>query len=1107
MKGFIRRLFKRKKTLIATSSLIAVFLMCFLLTSRMYADTIPNVSGAIPNTDLLFEFTGNNKTLRIYVDESGTTNNTTVSSDTWKNVIGDDKVNRKYVENLIFDNSSGKLMIKPYGLTYSGESPYFNYCKCIDLQDTEIIPTISYGGSAKTYGMFYFCRNLNEIRFTGDKSLRNIGIDASGMFYNTLISDFDEILEGFDFSNCVYIDRMFDSCENLSSFDFDKMNLDRTKSINMSCIFNKCDKLTSIDFGDAEWSSLSLQSAFSGCDLLEEVDLTKISEITSIYYAFEDSPKLSKVYFGQNDCPCTNFNFTFWGTSIESFNFNKTPNQGEANTIKLSSDISKLDLSGAFRECILLKSLSFNGLNNTYPIDMSNMLIGSKNVELLDLTGVNFPDESKLENMAGNSGVDIIMLPDYIDSNCEDRYKIGSGYYPVKMTGLEPSQSDTYMHDKNSVVINLQAKGTYDYYKKGPKYVDMITAHSDKEFYEEGEEPKVTYSSEYPCLDLDNEEWRVECASVNHFCTVSNVQPLVRLYEKDSDAEHYTFGWDFNNGMFALENGFLLHLPKGKTRIDLHCDWIDAYYFLVGPDDLDKSNPPYITSTGYVELDAPEEEDYLLVLALLPNDNLSSLNPLELQDIQNNPYEYCYFDIATSILKYDDNIDWDSDPGEFDETEKTYNFNSFNKDSSEGEYSFVFLLDGEYREDYTPTSSSNLTLKSANKDVYVKVENPEGGTTQKTKERLGKNENTFTTKLSPSGDNNEVDIDVYSKDLVSKEFVKVPAKCITDYDVSGGKDFTADFIDGDYKFVVTFKKGEAGPSPNPPGGGGGGGSSVSSPKVTFNLLSSNSKENESLLKSNEKELKKITFDGNKIKTLPSTLTRDGFIFDGWYKDKDFKEEVKLGDSLQGNVTLYAKWKEIENFTPYIRGYDDGEFKPNRYLSRAEVATIISRLCDEFDEDKNYGIDLFPDTKKNFWYSNYIKFASENKFFEGYPDGEFKPDRTITRGELVKVLVSFSKIELSDDEEKSIKTFSDISDDDFFKDMANRLLTKGLIKGYEDGSFKGNSPVTRAEACVMINSILESTGKTLNVSDKSLNFTDVKKTDWFYTDILKSVISN
>ncbi|MBI4232747.1 S-layer homology domain-containing protein [Candidatus Peregrinibacteria bacterium] len=155
----------------------------------------------------------------------------------------------------------------------------------------------------------------------------------------------------------------------------------------------------------------------------------------------------------------------------------------------------------------------------------------------------------------------------------------------------------------------------------------------------------------------------------------------------------------------------------------------------------------------------------------------------------------------------------------------------------------------------------------------------------------------------------------------------------------------------------------------------------------------------------------------------------------------------------------------------INGYQDGKFRPDGEINRAELTKMIvaSKVKPDPDKYKN----CFPDVKED-WYAPYVCYAKEKKWVSGYSDKKFKPSNKINRAEAMKIIfnVLFSK-ELSDKEKLKDTSVLDVPDDAwFYKYFSfgdnNKLLDKQHItkdtKGY---LFYPGDNITRKEVAEMI----------------------------------------
>ena len=182
-----------------------------------------------------------------------------------------------------------------------------------------------------------------------------------------------------------------------------------------------------------------------------------------------------------------------------------------------------------------------------------------------------------------------------------------------------------------------------------------------------------------------------------------------------------------------------------------------------------------------------------------------------------------------------------------------------------------------------------------------------------------------------------------------------------------------------------------------------------------------------------------------------------------------------------------------NRTPYMSGYTDGTFRPDNTITRAETAAIIAKLSADFDENKDYA-DKFKDVAADKWYSGYINFAADKEYISGYNDGTFKPDSSITRAEFAAILAKARSIGPLENNK-----FSDVKDTHWAAQYINALNLRGIISGYEDGTFKPDNTITRAEAVTMINRVLGNNGTETAVNP----FSDVSPRHWAYNEILNA----
>lgn len=100
-----------------------------------------------------------------------------------------------------------------------------------------------------------------------------------------------------------------------------------------------------------------------------------------------------------------------------------------------------------------------------------------------------------------------------------------------------------------------------------------------------------------------------------------------------------------------------------------------------------------------------------------------------------------------------------------------------------------------------------------------------------------------------------------------------------------------------------------------------------------------------------------------------------------------------------------------------------------------------------------------------WWSQSADLALGHHVVGGYPDGTFKPERQVTRAEFAKMVVKM--LMLQEEKELQASMFTDVSTDDWFANVVATAYKAGIIKGYPDGTFRPNQPITRQEMAAML----------------------------------------
>lgn len=206
------------------------------------------------------------------------------------------------------------------------------------------------------------------------------------------------------------------------------------------------------------------------------------------------------------------------------------------------------------------------------------------------------------------------------------------------------------------------------------------------------------------------------------------------------------------------------------------------------------------------------------------------------------------------------------------------------------------------------------------------------------------------------------------------------------------------------------------------------------------------------------------------------------------------QSVKAQSAVK--VKVFSKRFENLQHQRYILGYPDGLFKPDRSLTRAELAAIVARLT----ENVNLQDSLhYSDVSADHWAANYIRIVTKHGYFSGFEDGTFRPDVAVTRAELASVMIRFLKMESS---EPGSLHFNDI-EGHWAASAIEQLFRGKFVSGYPDGSFKPQNDIIRSEAVTLINRMLYR-GPLQGLTPL---FPDIQSSHWAFGDVQEATQSH
>ena len=178
-------------------------------------------------------------------------------------------------------------------------------------------------------------------------------------------------------------------------------------------------------------------------------------------------------------------------------------------------------------------------------------------------------------------------------------------------------------------------------------------------------------------------------------------------------------------------------------------------------------------------------------------------------------------------------------------------------------------------------------------------------------------------------------------------------------------------------------------------------------------------------------------------------------------------------------------------------------KPQGQITRAEVATIFFRmLTDEARNEYWSQTSSYSDVSVNNWFNNAVCTLSNAGIISGYPDGSFQPNGKITRAEFATIASRFFDVTVS-----GADAFPDISGH-WARQYINEAAAIGIVTGYEDGTFRPQKPIPRAEAMTMVNRTLGRAPEKDHLLDDMLKWPDnMDTTQWYYAQVQEATNSH
>lgn len=235
---------------------------------------------------------------------------------------------------------------------------------------------------------------------------------------------------------------------------------------------------------------------------------------------------------------------------------------------------------------------------------------------------------------------------------------------------------------------------------------------------------------------------------------------------------------------------------------------------------------------------------------------------------------------------------------------------------------------------------------------------------------------------------------------------------------------------------------------------------------------------------------------------------DGDALDTWLATQDSDVALSIRITTLSSYHLDDKLIPVPvpglldpfNHWSYLYGYEDGTIRPNDEITRAEVAAIFYRLLKTEIRDQYTGITCsYKDVDQSDWFYKEVSVLTALRILEGYPDGTFRGDETITRAEMAAILQRISQQELA---KGNRSNFRDI-DDHWAEQEIMAVEDYRWIEGRNEHTFAPDDLLTRAETAAMVNRMmhrLPESEEDLLPQDMILWPDNMDKEAWYWLDI-------
>lgn len=239
--------------------------------------------------------------------------------------------------------------------------------------------------------------------------------------------------------------------------------------------------------------------------------------------------------------------------------------------------------------------------------------------------------------------------------------------------------------------------------------------------------------------------------------------------------------------------------------------------------------------------------------------------------------------------------------------------------------------------------------------------------------------------------------------------------------------------------------------------------------------------------------------GQRVTKVPSSDTEENAIY--YWLDANGSFVIPTEQTVTAAMDFYAYFPPALNSSEhiaYVSGDGAGSFLPNQSITRAQAAKMLYSLLE------SQGLGTYPygfsDVSSGEWYYTPVSVLASLNVLTGSDDGAFYPNKAMSRAEFVTMLSRFYPLS------STTVAFSDVSQASWAQPYIASAVANGWVNGYEDGTFRPNNALSRAEAVVIINRVLGRQADTAVLEKESPRiFADLTPDHWAYANVIEAVV--